>query len=120
MRQRVVGILKLVRPVRIWYFPCQPVRHPVVAFRRIRRHGRRRDNHLRAVRLQQVDLVLAHFIRHYEYAAVPFDRRDKSEPDARIARGGFYDGATGLEAAFPFRRLDYLKPDPVLYTPAGI
>ena len=84
------------------------------------RHRGRRDDHLRAVGLEQPHLFLRHLVRHGEDAAVPLERRRDREPDAGVAAGALDDGPARLELAPPLGVLDDGESDPVLDRAAGI
>ena len=120
MGQRVVRVGELVGPIGAGDLAGQPVRHAVVAFRRIGRHGRRRDDHLRAVGAEQTDLVLAHLVGQHEDASVAPDRGHQREPDPRVAGRGFDDRPAGREQAFPLRLVDHLHRDTVFHAAAGV
>jgi hypothetical protein len=59
------------------------------------RHGRGRDDHLGAERLEQAHLLLAHLVGHGEDALVAPHRRGDGEPDAGVAARPLDDGAAG-------------------------
>jgi hypothetical protein len=63
----------------------------------IRRHRRRRDDHLGAERLEQPHLLLRHLVRHREDALVALERRREREPHAGVAARPLDDRAARLE-----------------------
>ena len=92
--------------------------HVVVGM--IRRDRRRRDDDLRAVRLEQADLLLRHLVGHGEHAAVALERRRDGQAHAGIAAGSLDDGPAGAKLTPPLRRFDDGEADPVLHRAARI
>ena len=83
-------------------------------------HGRGAHDHVRAVGLQDVALVLADLVRAHEDRLVAALLGDQREADAGVAAGRLDDGAPGLEQALALGRIDHADGDAVLHGPAGI
>jgi hypothetical protein len=76
------------------------------------------DDHLGAVRAQDVGLLLGRAVghdNHHPVAALPADDR---QADPGIARRGLDDGAAGAEQPVALGRLDHRPRGPVLDAPA--
>ena len=86
----------------------------------IRRHRRRRDDHLGAERLEQAHFFLRHLVRHREDALVALERRGDRQSDAGVAARALDDRAARLEASLALRLLDDRHADAVLDRAAGI
>ena len=80
----------------------------------------RADDHPRAVRGQDVALVLADLVRAHEHACVTLGLRNHRQAHTGIATGWLYDRATRLDLAFPLCSLDHLERDPILDRAARI
>ena len=80
----------------------------------------RADDHLGAVRLEHVALVLADLVGADEDALVALRLGDHRQPDAGVARGRLDDRAAGLELAGRLGGLDHPGRDAVLHGAAGV
>ncbi len=98
----------------------QPVADRVVGVGVVRRDGGRGDDHLGAVGLEDVALVLADLVRAHEDAAVALALGDEGQADTGVAGGRLDDGAAGLERAGGLRGLDHAQGDAVLHGPTGV
>ncbi len=92
----------------------------VVGARRVGRDVGRRHHDLGAVGAQEVDLLLAHLVRHHRDHAVALQARGDREAGAGVAGGRLDDRAAGLEPAVPLGRLDEPDRDAVLDRAAGV
>ena len=86
----------------------------------LRRDRGRADDHLGAVRLEHVALVLADLVGADEDALVAPGLRDHRQPDAGVAGGRLDDRAAGLELAGGLGGLDHPGGDAVLHRAAGV
>ena len=78
------------------------------------------DDDLRAVRLEHVDLLLAHLVRHRAYAAVSAHRRSHRETEAGVARRALDERRAGSEQARLLRPADHVPGHPVLDRARGV
>ena len=78
------------------------------------------DDDLRAVRLEHVDLLLAHLVRHCAYAAVSAHRRSHRETEAGVARRTLDERRAGSEQARLLRPADHVPGHPVLDRAGGV
>ena len=85
----------------------QAVGDAVVGLRRVGRHGGRSDDDLGAVGAQQVDLLLAHLVRHHGDHAIALESRGDREARARVAGGRLDDRAAGPQLPLALGRLDH-------------
>ena len=92
----------------------------VVGARRVGRDVGRRHHHLGPVRAQEVDLLLAHLVRHHRDHAVALEAGGDGEPGAGVAGGRLDDRAAGAQAAVALRGLDHPDRDAVLDRAAGV
>ena len=98
----------------------QPVGDVVVGVRVLGGHRRRADDHLGAVRLEDVALVLADLVGADEDAVVALGLRHHRQADTGVAGGRLDDRAAGLERARLLGGLDHPGRDPVLHRAAGV
>jgi hypothetical protein len=113
-------ILELVGSERARYLTGEPVCHAVVALGRVRGHVRAGYYHLRPVGLEEVDLVLAHLVRHHENGLVALDGGNERQANTRVARRRLDDGASRLELAFLFGSVDHGDAYTVFDASAGV
>ena len=104
----------LVGLVRAGNLLGEPVRHGVVALRRLGLDRVGADDHLGAEGLQERDLLAAHLVGHREDAAVALERRDDREARPGVAGGRLHDRPAGLQLPLALGRLDHRDRDPVL------
>ena len=88
--------------------------------RRDVKNGDRRHDDLGTVGAERGSLFLRLLVREDEDAAIAFDRRSHREARAGVSGGRFNDDAARLELTGPFRILDDLHRDAVLYGRAGV
>jgi hypothetical protein len=86
----------------------------------LRSHRGRADDHLGAVRLEHVPLVLADLVGADEDALVALGLGHHRETHTGVAGGRLHDGATGLELTGGLGRLDHPGRDPVLHGAPGV
>src|SRR5690606_23581405 len=109
-----VGVLvRLPRPVDLLH---QAVGDPVVGVRVVGRHRGRAHHDFRAVRLEDVPLVLADLVRAHEDAPVALALGDHRQPHPGVPGGRFDDGPAGAQLAGRFGGLDHAQRDAVLHT----
>ena len=92
----------------------------VVGVGMLRRHRGGAHDHLRAVGLQHVALVLADLVGADEDALVAAGLGDHRQPDAGVAGRRLHDRAAGLELAGGLGRVDHADGDAVLHRAAGV
>jgi hypothetical protein len=119
VRPRVVRVGVLVRLPRA-RLRREPVRDVVVGVRVLRLDGGRADDHLGAVRLEHVALVLADLVGAHEDAVVALLLGDHGQPDAGVARRRLDDRPPGLQLAGGLGGLDHALGDAVLHGAAGV
>ena len=85
-----------------------------VALRMVVRQIGAGDDDLRAVRLEHVDLLLAHLVRHGAHAAVAAHRRGHREAETGVARRALDEGRAGAENARLLGPADHVPGHPVL------
>ncbi len=120
VRERVVGVGVLVGLPGPLDLAHQPVGDVVVGVGVLRGHGGRGDDHLGAVRLEDVALVLADLVRADEHALVALGLRHHRQTDPGVAGGRFHDRAARKQLAGLLGRLDHPERDPVLHRAAGV
>ena len=120
VRARVVRVAVLVGLPGALGLAHQPVRDAVVAVGVVGRHGRRADDHLGAVRLEHVALVLADLVGADEDALVAALLGDQGQADPGVAGGRLDDRAAGLQLAAGLGRVHHADGDPVLHRAAGV
>ena len=98
----------------------EPVGDAVVGLRRVGRHVGGSDHHLGAVRAQEVDLLLAHLVRHHRDHAVALQARGDGEPGAGVPARRLDDRAARPQPPVPLRRLHEPDRDTVLDRATGI
>ena len=118
--ERVVAVGVLVGLPGAVDLADQPVGDVVVAVGVLGCDGGRAHDHLGAVRLEHVALVLADLVRAHEDAVVALGLRHHRQPDAGVARRRLDDRAAGLELAALLGGLDHPQRDPVLDRAAGV
>ncbi len=117
MHGGVIGIRELIGHKGIRRFAHNLARffhrahHPLI---------HRSQNHLSAIRLEDLKPLIRHRIRHDEDHAVTLDRAHHGKPNPRIAARGLHDHRAGLENAPPLRLLHHVETDPVLDAAARI
>ena len=104
----------LIRQVGAGRLADDPLRDLVIGVGRVGRHRRRRDDHLGAVRFQEVDLLPAHLVGHHENRAVPLHGSDHGETGSGVPRRRLHDRAAGLEQPLRFRLGHDRHGDPIL------
>ena len=124
-RRRVVrvgigGIRVLVGSKRAGRLAGQSFGGRVVRIGVLGRDGRRTDDHLGAVGLEEPDLLGGHLVAHHEDAPVAALGRDDGEADAGVAAGRLDDDAAGLQQSVALGGVDHGERRAVLRTPAGI
>ena len=120
VRRRALRVGVLVGLPPAVDLPGQPVGDRVVRVRVLGRHRRRADDDLRAVRLEDVPLVLADLVRADEHAPVAALLRDEREAHPGVAGRRLDDRPARLQPAVRLRGLDHALGDPVLHRAARI
>jgi hypothetical protein len=120
VRPRVVRVGVLVGLPGTLDLADQAVGDVVVRVGVLRRDGRRADDHLSAVRLEHVALVLADLVGADEDALVALGLGDHREADAGVAGRRLDDRAAGLQLARGLRGLDHAYGDAVLHRPTRV
>ena len=86
----------------------------------LRRDRRRADDDLGAVRAQQVDLLLAHLVRHHEHAAVFPARGHDGKPDPCVPGRRLDDRPARLEQVGALRSVEHRDTDAILHAATGL
>ena len=115
--ETVPPVLELASQYRTRRFGDDPLGHLHVVLRVVRRHRRRRDDHLRAERLEQSHFLLRHLVRHGEDAAVALQCGGDGQTHTRVATRCLDDRTARQQRARALMRLDHRKPDAILDAP---
>ena len=115
VRLRVHRVVVLIRLEGVRNLPRQPLGDLVIRLRRFGRHRGRADHDLRAVRAQQISLLLAHLVRHGADQPVALDRRGHGETDAGVAAGRLDERPTRLEQSAALGVLEHRHADAILH-----
>ena len=82
--------------------------------------GRGADHHIGTERPQQVDLLLAHLVRHHEDALVAAVERSHDEAHTGVAARRLHDRAARFQASVALGSFDHRETDAVLHAAAGV